>query len=137
MIEFLIANMAPVMFASLILLLLLGFPVAFTLAGHGLLFGLLGVELGLFEPAFFQALPQRIFGIISNDTLLAIPFFTFMGLILERSGMAEDLLETIGQLFGHCGRCGRCVVGGNNGRRVGISHFHGLDFVADYVALWV
>ncbi|RIY42631.1 TRAP transporter large permease [Neopusillimonas maritima] len=98
--EFLIANMAPVMFASLILLLLLGFPVAFTLAGHGLLFGLLGVELGLFEPAFFQALPQRIFGIISNDTLLAIPFFTFMGLILERSGMAEDLLETIGQLFG-------------------------------------
>tara|TARA_R110000850_G_scaffold277143_1_gene423634 strand:+ start:122220 stop:123884 length:1665 start_codon:yes stop_codon:yes gene_type:complete len=100
MIEFLIANMAPVMFASLILLLLLGFPVAFTLAGHGLLFGLLGVELGLFEPAFFQALPQRIFGIISNDTLLAIPFFTFMGLILERSGMAEDLLETIGQLFG-------------------------------------
>lgn len=100
MIEFLIANMAPVMFASLIVLLLLGFPVAFTLAGHGLLFGLLGVELGLFEPAFFQALPLRIFGIISNDTLLAIPFFTFMGLILERSGMAEDLLETIGQLFG-------------------------------------
>ena len=100
MIEFLIANMAPVMFATLIFFLLLGFPVAFTLAGHGLLFGLLGVELGLFQPAFFQALPQRIFGIIANDTLLAIPFFTFMGLILERSGMAEDLLETIGQLFG-------------------------------------
>ncbi|MAK54674.1 MAG: C4-dicarboxylate ABC transporter [Pusillimonas sp.] len=98
--EFLIANMAPVMFATLIFFLLLGFPVAFTLAGHGLLFGLLGVELGLFQPAFFQALPQRIFGIIANDTLLAIPFFTFMGLILERSGMAEDLLETIGQLFG-------------------------------------
>ncbi|MBC7203248.1 MAG: TRAP transporter large permease subunit [Pusillimonas sp.] len=98
--EFLIANMAPVMFVTLIFFLLLGFPVAFTLAGHGLLFGLLGVELGLFQPAFFQALPQRIFGIIANDTLLAIPFFTFMGLILERSGMAEDLLETIGQLFG-------------------------------------
>lgn len=98
--EFLIANMAPVMFATLILFLLLGFPVAFTLAGHGLIFGLLGVELGFFQPALFQALPQRIFGIISNDTLLAIPFFTFMGLILERSGMAEDLLETIGQLFG-------------------------------------
>ncbi|MBC2769038.1 TRAP transporter large permease [Pusillimonas minor] len=98
--EFLIANMAPVMFASLILFLLMGFPVAFTLAGHGLLFGLLGVELGFFQPALFQALPQRIFGIIANDTLLAIPFFTFMGLILERSGMAEDLLETIGQLFG-------------------------------------
>ena len=98
--EFLIANMAPIMFVSLILFLLMGFPVAFTLAGHGLIFGLLGVELGFFQPALFQALPQRIFGIIANDTLLAIPFFTFMGLILERSGMAEDLLETIGQLFG-------------------------------------
>lgn len=98
--EFLIANMAPIMFATLILFLLMGFPVAFTLAGHGLIFGLLGVELGFFQPVLFQALPQRIFGIVSNDTLLAIPFFTFMGLILERSGMAEDLLETIGQLFG-------------------------------------
>jgi len=98
--EFLIANMAPIMFAALIIFLLLGLPVAFTLATHGLLFGLLGIELGFFSPDFFQALPQRIFGIISNDTLLAIPFFTFMGLILERSGMAEDLLETIGQLFG-------------------------------------
>jgi len=98
--EFLIANMAPVMFATLIIFLLLGFPVAFTLAAHGLLFGLLGVELGFFSPVLFQALPLRIFGIIANDTLLAIPFFTFMGLILVRSGMAEDLLETIGQLFG-------------------------------------
>jgi len=98
--EFLIANMAPVMFATLIIFLLLGFPVAFTLAAHGLLFGLIGIELGFFTPALFQALPLRIVGIISNDTLLAIPFFTFMGLILERSGMAEDLLETIGQLFG-------------------------------------
>lgn len=98
--EFLIANMAPVMFATLIIFLLLGFPVAFTLAAHGLLFGLIGIELGFFTPALFQALPLRIVGIIANDTLLAIPFFTFMGLILERSGMAEDLLETIGQLFG-------------------------------------
>lgn len=98
--EFLIANMAPVMFATLIIFLLLGFPVAFTLAAHGLLFGLIGIELGFFTPALFQALPLRIVGIISNDTLLAIPFFTFMGLILERSGMAEELLETIGQLFG-------------------------------------
>jgi len=98
--EFLIANMAPVMFATLVIFLLLGFPVAFTLAAHGLLFGLLGIELGFFSASLFQALPQRIFGIIANDTLLAIPFFTFMGLILERSGMAEDLLETIGQLFG-------------------------------------
>src|SRR3546814_8000284 len=52
------------------------------------------------QPALFQALPQRVFGIVSNDTLLAVPFFTLMGLILERSGMAEDLLETVGQLFG-------------------------------------
>lgn len=100
MIEFLTANLAPVMFVTLFLLLLLGFPVAFSLAANGLLFGLVGIELGLMSPAIFQALPQRVFGIISNDTLLAIPFFTFMGLILERSGMAEDLLETIGQLFG-------------------------------------
>jgi len=63
-------------------------------------FGLIGIQLGLLTPALFQALPDRIFGVMSNDTLLAIPFFTFMGLILERSGMAEDLLDTIGQLFG-------------------------------------
>lgn len=101
MTEFLIANMAPIIFASLVVFLLLGFPVAFALAANGIIFGLIGIELGLFHPAFFQALPERIFGgIMNNDTLLAIPFFTFMGLILERSGMAEDLLDTIGQLFG-------------------------------------
>jgi TRAP-type mannitol/chloroaromatic compound transport system permease large subunit len=99
--EFLIANMAPIIFGSLVLFLLLGFPVAFALAANGIVFGFIGIELGLFNPSFFQALPERIFGgIMNNDTLLAIPFFTFMGLILERSGMAEDLLETIGQLFG-------------------------------------
>jgi TRAP-type mannitol/chloroaromatic compound transport system permease large subunit len=99
--EFLIANMAPIIFASLVVFLLLGFPVAFALAANGIIFGWVGIELGLFHPTFFQALPERIFGgIMNNDTLLAIPFFTFMGLILERSGMAEDLLETIGQLFG-------------------------------------
>ena len=98
--EFLIANLAPVMFATLIVFLLLGFPVAFALAANGIFFGLVGMELDLLSPALFQALPQRVFGIITNDTLLAVPFFTFMGLILERSGMAEDLLETIGQLFG-------------------------------------
>ncbi|MDV2114766.1 TRAP transporter large permease subunit [Alcaligenes faecalis] len=95
-----IANMAPVMFASLIVFLLLGFPVAFALAANGMVFGLIGVEMGLFNWSLFQALPLRVFGIMANDTLLAIPFFTFMGLILERSGMAEDLLDTIGQLFG-------------------------------------
>lgn len=98
--EFIITNLAPVMFATLILFLLLGFPVAFALAANGIFFGLIGIELGLLSPALFQALPQRVFGIITNDTLLAVPFFTFMGLVLERSGMAEDLLETVGQLFG-------------------------------------
>src|SRR5437016_10865109 len=100
MTAFLIHNMAPIMFASLVLFLLLGYPVAFSLAANGLLFALLGIELGLFRPDFLQALPERVYGVMSNDTLLAIPFFTFMGLVLERSGMAEDLLETIGQLFG-------------------------------------
>lgn len=97
---FLIANMAPIMFGMLVVFLLSGFPVAFALAANGLLFGLIGIELGLLKPELMQALPNRLFGIMSNNTLLAIPFFTFMGLILERSGMAEDLLETIGQLFG-------------------------------------
>ncbi|HEY6994811.1 MAG TPA: TRAP transporter large permease subunit [Xanthobacteraceae bacterium] len=96
----LIHYMAPIMFASLVIFLLLGYPVAFSLAANGLIFGLLGIELGLFRPDFLQALPERIYGIMNNDVLLAIPFFTFMGLILERSGMAEDLLDTIGQLFG-------------------------------------
>ncbi|MDO9421576.1 MAG: TRAP transporter large permease subunit [Herminiimonas sp.] len=100
MTEFLIANMAPIMFGALVVFLLSGFPVAFSLAANGLFFGLVGIELGLLKPELLQALPNRIFGIMANDTLLAIPFFTFMGLILERSGMAEDLLDTIGQLFG-------------------------------------
>ncbi|AZP14252.1 TRAP transporter large permease [Undibacterium parvum] len=100
MTAFIIANMAPIMFATLVLFLLSGFPVAFALAANGLFFGFLGIEFGLLKPELLQALPNRIFGIMSNDTLLAIPFFTFMGLILERSGMAEDLLDTIGQLFG-------------------------------------
>lgn len=100
MMDLFVANMAPVMFASLIAFLLLGFPVAFALAANGMVFGLIGVEMGLFNWSLFQALPLRVFGIMANDTLLAIPFFTFMGLILERSGMAEDLLDTIGQLFG-------------------------------------
>jgi len=97
---FLVANMAPLMFATLIIVMLLGYPVAFALGAVGIGFGLLGIELGLLQATLFQALPERIWGVMSNDTLLAIPFFTFMGLILERSGMAEDLLETIGQLFG-------------------------------------
>jgi tripartite ATP-independent transporter DctM subunit len=96
----LINNMAPIMFGSLVFFLLLGYPAAFSLGACGLIFALLGIELGLFVPDFLQALPERVYGVMSNDTLLAIPFFTFMGLVLERSGMAEDLLDTIGQLFG-------------------------------------
>jgi len=90
----------PLMFLGLFTLLLTGFPVAFGLAACGLGFGWIGIEAGIFPAAMFQALPLRIFGIMQNDTLLAIPFFTFMGIILERSGMAEDLLETVGQVFG-------------------------------------
>jgi TRAP-type mannitol/chloroaromatic compound transport system permease large subunit len=100
MMHFLIDNMAPIMFAALVVFLLLGYPAAFSLGAVGLLFGFIGIELGLFAPNFMQALPDRVYGVMSNDTLLAVPFFTFMGLVLERSGMAEDLLDTIGQLFG-------------------------------------
>ena len=100
MVEFLTANFVPVMFTGLLVFLLTGFPVAFALAATGLFFGLIGMELGLFPPTLFQALPLRVFGIMQNDTLLAIPFFTFMGIILERSRMAEDLLETVAQVFG-------------------------------------
>ena len=98
--EFFIHNLAPIMFLGLIIFLLMGFPVAFSLGACGLFFGFIGIELGVLPEALLQALPLRIFGIMQNDTLLAIPFFTLMGLILERSGMAEDLLDTIGQLFG-------------------------------------
>ena len=97
---FLIAHIAPLMFAGLVVFLLLGYPVAFALAANGIFFALVGIELGLLNATLFQALPDRIWSVMSNETLLAVPFFTFMGLLLERSGMAEDLLDTIGQLFG-------------------------------------
>ncbi len=98
--EFIAANFVPLMFAGLLVFLLSGFPVAFSLAATGLFFGLIGMEVGLFPDNLFQAMPLRVIGIMQNDTLLAIPFFTFMGIILERSRMAEDLLETVGQVFG-------------------------------------
>ena len=100
MIEYITGHVGPLMFAALAVFLLIGYPVTFSLGAIGLSFGYLGIQLGLLTPALFQALPERIFGIMHNETLLAVPFFTFMGLILERSGMAEDLLDTIGQLFG-------------------------------------
>jgi TRAP-type mannitol/chloroaromatic compound transport system permease large subunit len=98
--EFLTNNFVPVLFAGLLFFLLCGIPVAFGLAATGLLFGFIGMELGLFGANLFQALPLRVMGIMQNETLLAIPFFTLMGIILERSGMAEDLLDTVGQVFG-------------------------------------
>lgn len=100
MMQFIAQNLAPIMFAGLIVFLLFGFPVAFSLGACGLFFAVIGIELGVLPTHLMQALPLRLFGIMQNDTLLAIPFFTLMGLILERSGMAEDLLDTIGQLFG-------------------------------------
>ena len=106
MLDLIAHNIAPIMFISVMAMLLLGYPVAFSLAAGGLIFFAIGVELShlsseirLFWP-LLQAQPERIYGIMYNDTLLAVPFFTFMGLVLERSGMAEDLLDTIGQLFG-------------------------------------
>ena len=142
-------NMAPIMFASLVVFLLLGYPVAFSLGACGLFFFIIGVELAplsggsisLSWPLLYS-MPERIFGVMSNDTLLAIPFFTLMGLILERSGMAEDLLDTIGQLVRHRPRrlglrrgLRGCAVGGNHGCCGGIGHFDGSHLAADHAAL--
>ena len=107
MATFIAHNLAPIMFGALVIFLLLGYPVAFALAANGLIFFVIAVELAPFAPSeinlswpLLQAMPDRVFGVMSNEVLLAVPFFTFMGLVLERSGMAEDLLDTIGQLFG-------------------------------------
>jgi tripartite ATP-independent transporter DctM subunit len=94
------SHLAPLMFAGMIFFMLVGYPAAFCLAATGLFFGFLGIEFGLITPGFLGNLTYQLFGIISNDLLLAIPFFTFMGAILERCGLAEDLLDSIGQLFG-------------------------------------
>jgi TRAP-type mannitol/chloroaromatic compound transport system permease large subunit len=107
MIELIAQNMAPIMFISLIGFLLLGYPVAFSLAANGLVFFAIGVWLAPYSGgtitldwSLLGTMPSRLFGVMANETLLAIPFFTFMGIVLERSGMAEDLLDTVGQLFG-------------------------------------
>lgn len=93
-------NMAPLMFGGMIVFMLIGYPAAFSLAATGLFFGFIGIQLGLITPDFLGNLTYQLFGIVSNDLLLAIPFFTFMGAILERCGLAEDLLDSIGQIFG-------------------------------------
>jgi len=92
--------LALVMFAAVIGVLLLGFPVAFTLAGTALAFALIGVVTGSFDSTFLETMPSRIFGIMNNGTLVAVPLFVFMGVTLERARIAEDLLETLGSLFG-------------------------------------
>ena len=89
-----------VMFAGALVLLSIGYPVAFSLGGVAILFGTIGVILNVFDPIFLTAMPQRIFGIMGNYTLLAIPYFIFLGSMLEKTGIAEKLLETMGILFG-------------------------------------
>jgi len=93
-------NLAPLMFGGMVLFMLIGYPAAFSLAATGLFFGFIGIQFGLITSDFLGNLTYQLFGIISNDLLLAIPFFTFMGAVLERCGLAEDLLDSIGQLFG-------------------------------------
>src|SRR4051794_202852 len=100
MIDFVAHNMAPLMFAGMMLFMVLGYPASFSLAACGLFFAFIGIELGLIRADFLGNLTFQLYGIISNDLLLAIPFFTLMGTILERCGLAEDLLEGFGQLFG-------------------------------------
>ncbi len=93
--------MPPLMFGGLIVFMLIGFPVAFSLMAAGLFFSAIAISEGFFGIPFLQAIPQRIFGsVLANDLLLAIPFFTFMGAILERCGLAEEMLDSMGQLFG-------------------------------------
>ncbi|MEO0869574.1 MAG: TRAP transporter large permease subunit [Cyanobacteria bacterium J06642_11] len=96
----LLDSLGPLMFLGALVLLSLGYPVAFSLGGVAILFGVLGIALDVFDPIFMTAMPQRIFGIMNNFTLLAIPYFIFMGAMLEKSGIAENLLETMGSLFG-------------------------------------
>ena len=93
-------NMPALMFGGMVFFMLVGYPAAFCLAATGLFFGFIGIELGLITSDFLGNLTYQLFGIMSNDLLLAIPFFTFMGAVLERCGLAEDLLDSFGQLFG-------------------------------------
>ena len=93
-------NFSPILFGALVITMLIGFPVAFSLAALGLISGFFAINMGWFPVSFMSNLPLNMFGILSNDLLLAIPFFTFMGTILEKCGLAEDMLDSMGQLFG-------------------------------------
>ncbi len=93
--------MPPMMFGGLVLFMLVGYPVAFSLAALGIAFGFVAIGEGFFDISYLQAIPARVFGnVLANDLLLAVPFFTFMGAILEKCGLAEDMLDSMGQLFG-------------------------------------
>jgi len=89
-----------VLFALVIAALLAGYPVAFTLAGVSLIFAGVSAAFGIFDMAYLEALPSRVFGVMNNETLIAVPLFVFMGLVLERARIADDLLDTLGLLFG-------------------------------------
>ncbi len=93
-------SMAILMFLTICAVLMLGYPVAFTLGGTALAFAALGAQMGLFDPSFLEALPNRLYGIMTNETLIAVPLFVFMGVMLERSKVAEQLLDTMAALFG-------------------------------------
>ena len=96
-----VAAMPPLMFGGLVLFMLVGYPVAFSLAALGFFFGCIAIEHGFFGLNYLQAIPGHVFGnVLSNDLLLAIPFFTLMGAVLEQCGLAEDMLDSMGQLFG-------------------------------------
>jgi len=92
--------MAFYLFGAVFVLLLCGYPVAFTLAGTALLFTLIGDATGTFDAAFLEALPNRLYGIMTNRTLIAVPLFVFMGVMLERARIADELLNTMARLFG-------------------------------------
>lgn len=100
MMTFFTDNLAPLMFFGLIIFMVIGYPAAFSLAAVGLFFGFIAIEMGAIGPDFLGNLTYQMFSVLSNELLLAIPFFTFMGVILERCGLAEDLLDGFGQLFG-------------------------------------
>ena len=136
------AQLAPIMFASLVAIMLLGYPIAFSLAALGLAYAALGIHLGLSDRVSCRPCRRRIFSILANQTLLAIPFFAFMGLVLERSRMAEDLLDTTAQLFGAntrrarlCGGVRRRASGRDHGRDRRGGDLDGADFPADHAAL--
>jgi hypothetical protein len=126
--------------------MIIGYPVSFSLAAVGFFFGFMSIEMGYFTMPFMQAIPGRVFGsILSNELLLAIPFFTFMGAILEKCGLAEDMLESMGQLFGpgqrRAGLLDRSSSASSSGAITGTGggagHRHGADHPAGDDALQV